>query len=1033
MTNRKTTRRALFMSVISLMLCCAMLVGTTFAWFTDEVTSVNNIIKAGNLDVGLEYKNGNGSYTEVGSASLFTSDLWEPGHVEMVNLKVSNLGTLALKYQFNVNVISETEGTNVDDETFKLSDYIKFAILTEEFTGTREEAVKAAEAEAVDLDGVNWTESGTLYPKADAAAKQEKESYVTLVVWMPETVGNEANYKTGTEAPQITLGINLYATQVENENDSFGNDYDGDAWHDAMAVTSEAEMIDALANGGKISVENDIDLTKPLAVSEDTAINLNGNTLSAAGEIMEIADGAEVSIVNGIIESDAADQNAITVSNSDANTTTTLDLTDVTINFADVDSGEANEDVNYNAIVVEAEAGKAVLNVNDGTELNVVADHQTPIFAGKNSEVNVNGGEINVENDLTNAYCVWGIYVTDSSAVINVTGGVFNVTGVHSASGIYAYGVNPTVNISGGTFNVETSGGYGIAVEVYRGTVNATGGVFNIKATGGAGAYAFEQTSSLALTVTDGVTINVFSNWSKNTAYGSDGNNNPAGCNAVINAMTVLTDGLYQNGNTYYVESANGLKYFSAKALTGNNNTAETVVIELQADIDLAGADFSSIIAQRGDTLTFNGNGHTISNVNVISGADDNSTGQAGMFYCYPNSTLNVSNLILKDIVVTAEESDSGYGAAVVGFCEGAAVLNNVDVVSATVKGAKSSGMLAGHVGNGGTLTATNCDVSGSVTLSDYEADGHYAGKYVGTIADPVVLNNCTANVTVGGKLHANNVGNVYGRMTSAGSLTIDGTAQKAASTQDALNAAVSTTGNVDITLAAGEYKMPSSTTTGEVSISGTKETVLDVTKGAYMDNANVTITGVTIKTSTGYVMDENGNKGSDYAALYSPNTTYVNCTFVGPMRVGRDGAKFIGCTFTQLGNDYVWTYGNDVTFEGCTFNTDGKAILIYSDGGSEVSQVSVKNCVFNSTQGAKAGAIANQNCAAIEIHNYGNGVNLTTSGNTYDSNFSGEWRIKTYETGKPKIIVNGTEYTTIALDGKTMTKDGSNNVTVNP
>ena len=56
MTNRKTTRRALFMSVISLMLCCAMLVGTTFAWFTDEVTSVNNIIKAGNLDVELYYQ-----------------------------------------------------------------------------------------------------------------------------------------------------------------------------------------------------------------------------------------------------------------------------------------------------------------------------------------------------------------------------------------------------------------------------------------------------------------------------------------------------------------------------------------------------------------------------------------------------------------------------------------------------------------------------------------------------------------------------------------------------------------------------------------------------------------------------------------------------------------------------------------------------------------------------------------------------------------------------------------------------------------
>lgn len=225
------------------------------------------------------------------------------------------------------------------------------------------------------------------------------------------------------------------------------------------------------------------------------------------------------------------------------------------------------------------------------------------------------------------------------------------------------------------------------------------------------------------------------------------------------------------------------------------------------------------------------------------------------------------------------------------------------------------------------------------------------------------------------------------------------------------------------INLAAGTYKMPSNQgSTSTLNIVGTEDTVIDVTMGAYMDSAKVTFEGVTIKTGTGYA---NGN-GSDYAALYTPNVTYINCTFVGPMRVGRDGAKFINCTFNSLGNDYVWTYGNDVTFEGCTFNSDGKAILIYSDGGDEVSKVTVKDCVFNATQGAKAGAISNQNCAAIEIHNHGNGVDLVTEGNTYDSNFfSGEWRIKTYVSGGDDIIVNGVEYTTEALDGKLMTVTG--------
>ena len=54
MTNSKTTRRALVLSVLSLLLCCSMLVGTTFAWFTDSVTSGKNKIVAGNLDIELD-------------------------------------------------------------------------------------------------------------------------------------------------------------------------------------------------------------------------------------------------------------------------------------------------------------------------------------------------------------------------------------------------------------------------------------------------------------------------------------------------------------------------------------------------------------------------------------------------------------------------------------------------------------------------------------------------------------------------------------------------------------------------------------------------------------------------------------------------------------------------------------------------------------------------------------------------------------------------------------------------------------------
>ena len=92
MIKQKNTKRALLASLLSLVLCVAMLVGTSFAWFTDGVSTANNKIVAGNLDVAL-YNIDGGVETEVTEeTNLFDSgSLWEPGHVEVVNLKIANL------------------------------------------------------------------------------------------------------------------------------------------------------------------------------------------------------------------------------------------------------------------------------------------------------------------------------------------------------------------------------------------------------------------------------------------------------------------------------------------------------------------------------------------------------------------------------------------------------------------------------------------------------------------------------------------------------------------------------------------------------------------------------------------------------------------------------------------------------------------------------------------------------------------------------------------------------------------------------
>ena len=187
------------------------------------------------------------------------------------------------------------------------------------------------------------------------------------------------------------------------------------------------------------------------------------------------------------------------------------------------------------------------------------------------------------------------------------------------------------------------------------------------------------------------------------------------------------------------------------------------------------------------------------------------------------------------------------------------------------------------------------------------------------------------------------------------------------------------------------------------------------------MGGGNVTFDGVTVK-------------GSGYATgvQHVNSVTYNNVTVIGEMCLYGESVVFNNCTFELIPSKYIWTYGcKNSVFNNCVFNTAGKAILVYNEGGTDCHVV-VEGCVFNATEGAKAGAIANQNCAAIEIDNYtGRAHNVTTSANVWGDNFSGEWRIKSYAAGNP-ITVNGVEYTSIAIDGKTMTIDANKNVTVN-
>lgn len=238
----------------------------------------------------------------------------------------------------------------------------------------------------------------------------------------------------------------------------------------------------------------------------------------------------------------------------------------------------------------------------------------------------------------------------------------------------------------------------------------------------------------------------------------------------------------------------------------------------------------------------------------------------------------------------------------------------------------------------------------------------------------------------------------------------------------DALNSAMTNGGTAIIMLETGEYSFKNDRAIeGNFTFIGGEDVVIDlVTSGAYFDKATLAFENVSFKTKFGYP----AGGGSDYLGLYAYNATFTNCNFDGSYLVGRDGQKYINCTFDlRDSGDYIRLYGNACTFENCTFETDGKAILAYADGmNGTLSTVEIKDCVFNATKAAQAGAITNQNCAAIEIDNYGEGINLVLSGNTYDKDcFSGEWRIKSYtvdNSGNKDVTVNGTAYAGIFVDG---------------
>ena len=252
--NSKNTRRAFLSSVLALVLCFSMVLGTTFAWFTDSVTSANNIIKAGNLDVDVYCGDAADEDSIEGVSSLFQSvKLWEPGAVAYENLTVANKGSLALKYLMSVGFTNEN---HMVDGQYALSQILKVALVE----GGVEDGLSRDEVLARVTD---WQEMKDFELNGKLLANTNDETVGIVIYWEPSdeddnyNVNNGKKTSDGKEFLHIDLGINLVATQLASESDSFNEFYDEKATYPAVVGgVLEAGAVEALTlAAGRITVK----------------------------------------------------------------------------------------------------------------------------------------------------------------------------------------------------------------------------------------------------------------------------------------------------------------------------------------------------------------------------------------------------------------------------------------------------------------------------------------------------------------------------------------------------------------------------------------------------------------------------------------------------------------------------------------------------------------------------------------------------------------------------------------------------------
>lgn len=267
MNESTKTKKALRGSLFALFLCIVLLIGTTFAWFTDTASTGVNKITAGNLKVGLQYKAADGSWKDATTTTLDFQKakgaeneaiLWEPGcKYKLPEIRVINNGNLALKYTIKVTGIQGDEKLN---------------------------------------EVIDWTVDGGALDEEQSLAANAQSDPMTIQGHMQESAGNEYQ---GLSIEGIT--ITVYVTQDTVENDSFDNQYDKDAQYAETIAGGKAFTGTETINTGIIAKNPNAIAVK--AIGTDADLTITGGTFDGGSGGNNIcvaaANGAKVTIKGG--------------------------------------------------------------------------------------------------------------------------------------------------------------------------------------------------------------------------------------------------------------------------------------------------------------------------------------------------------------------------------------------------------------------------------------------------------------------------------------------------------------------------------------------------------------------------------------------------------------------------------------------------------------------------------------------------------------------------------------------------------------